>query len=149
MDTRTLDDVLAERALNMYEDTLRGLMDITSWTAENRDQKFEEILKLSDEICDTSVEHTARLMTENLNGKPVLYWKMREQFLVGQLEFLKQVLSELHEFEDEKLETLPVDYEWVIARIRQITQILSEEAETTAKFMQAFAETVSTEVQEL
>lgn len=141
---KSLDDMLAERALEMYQERLLGLMDVKQWTRETRDAKFAEIVSMSEEICTEAERYTMEILTHELEERSVLYWKMRSQFLTGQLEFLKQVLNEVHEFSEDELATLPVDYDWLLAQIRILTAQLNEEEERVQRVMDAASTQLST-----
>lgn len=149
MANRSIDELITEKALDSYQDTLRDLMDVKSWTPETRDEKFEQIQEITNEICRISVQHTEELMRKELNGNSVLYWKLREQFVTSQLEFLKTLLDELHSFNEEEMKDLPVDYDWVIAHIRSLTSTLESESKDTEKFVQASITTSTADVVEI
>lgn len=149
---RTLDDIISEQALATYGETLSDLMNVKLWTTETRDEKLAQLLEFSEEVCAQAVAHTEALLKTEIDGKSVLFWKLKSEFMQGQLDFLRQLWSELHEFSDEELGTIPVDYEWLTTNIRKLTHANRQAEEITERAISSFVTSsgmAASEVQEV
>lgn len=136
---RTLDELLSDRAQEQYRESLTKVLDPTSWTKENRNSKMEEIRTLANGLCDTSEQFVAELLTTKLNGKSIMWCKIREQFIMGEIELLMGFRDEL----DTAVtipDTTPIDHEWLTAEIQarhkeigitnqEIAKLMSQEGE--------------------
>jgi hypothetical protein len=115
---KTLDELLSERAQAEYQNALVEVLDPASWSAENRDTKLQEVRKLAEGVCDISEEFVKELLATNLeDGKSILWHKIREQFIMGEVELLMGFRDELDSM-PEIGPDVPISYDWLNAQIK-------------------------------
>jgi hypothetical protein len=139
---KSLDELLADRAQAQYRDSLAEVLDPASWTQENRDSKLKEIRALAEGVCDTTEDFVKEIMATKVGDKSILWHKIKEQFISGEVELLMGFRDEL-----DTLDTLPPDiavsYDWLNDQIKQrykeihninleISKITSPESEVQA-----------------
>jgi hypothetical protein len=126
---KTIDEILTETLqykINI-KDKLSDVLDVTTWTADNRDSKLEAVNDISEEIAAQSVEFLNGILNTEVDGKTVLQWKILTEFKTGIIELLMTFREELDTQERDKLGELPVDYDWlnaaIYSRIRELSEI--------------------------
>jgi hypothetical protein len=113
---KSLDEVLSERAQSEYQTKLMKVLDPSTWTIENRDSKLTEIRTLSEEVCDTTIEFIKELIEKQVDGKSVLWHKIKEQFISGEIELLTAFRSELDAADSAP--EIPLDHTWLSNHIK-------------------------------
>jgi hypothetical protein len=120
----TLDDILTENLRDSYKDKLEKILNPADWTVENRDSKFEETRKVTLEVVDESLNFVRNVLLDTeVNGKPILYWKMAEQAIVSELELLLSMRDEL-DTSDEV--AIPIDHAWLNIKIKNAYKELKD-----------------------
>lgn len=116
--SQTLEEFLGDQARLYYQDRLTEVLDVSTWTKENRDSKFAELEEISGQVSENALTILRTLFETEIEGHPVVYWKILEQFQLAQIEVLNNFRDQLDVASDTELDNAPVDYEWVITRLR-------------------------------
>lgn len=114
---KTLDELLSERAQAEYKNALSQVLDPVSWTEANRDAKLAEIRKLAEGVCNISEDFVKELLTKEIESKSILWHKIKEQFIVGELELLMGFRDELDSLGDQPM-NMPISYDWLNTQIK-------------------------------
>lgn len=114
---KSLDEILSEKAQVEFKDKLAEVLDPSTWTEENRESKLKEVRTLAESVCDVTEKFVMELLETQVNGRSVLWNKIREQFISGEVELLLGFRDELDSIED--ISTLPISYEWLNAKIKE------------------------------
>ncbi len=132
---KTLDEVLSERAQEIFKNRLAEILDPSTWDASNRDAKMEEMRKVSTEVADEAHSFVRDLLETEVHGRSILWWKVMEQFIGAEYELLLGFFDQLNNSNDTELSAYPFDYEWLIKGIRQRVKEVSDlERETMKAF---------------
>lgn len=132
---KTLDDVLSERAQTMFQEQLIDVVDPTTWTTANRDEKMSQMRSLSEQVADQASEFVKEMLETEIEGKSLITWKVLEQFIGAELQLLMAHRDDLDAAPDESLPDFAVSYDWVTTEIRkrvmELTQLGMVLAEAT------------------
>jgi hypothetical protein len=115
---KTLDELLSERAQAEYQDALAEVLNPASWTTENRDEKLSEIRRLAEGVCSISEDFVKELLTSQVGDKSILWHKVREQFIMGEIELLMGFRDELDVLTEIPPE-VPISYDWLNSQIKE------------------------------
>lgn len=115
---KTLDELLSERAQAEYQNALAQVLDPASWAAENRDSKLQEVRSLAEGVCNISEDFVKEMLEAKLeDGKSILWHKVKEQFIMGEVELLMGFRDELDSMPEIGPE-VPISYDWLNAQIK-------------------------------
>ena len=129
---KSLDEVLSERAKEDYQNKLIAILDPSTWDLQNRDDKLSEVRSVSEEVCSTTIDFVRELIDNQIDGKPILWLKIKEQFIAGEIELLTSLRAEL----DSMLEIapeVPISHDWLSENIRKRYKELAELNEAIEK----------------
>lgn len=115
---KSLDEILSEKAQLEYKDRLAEILNPTTWTKENREEKLKEVRALAESVCSTSEKFVKELLEKECNGHSIIWQKILQQFVAGEAEMLLGFREELDQLVEITPE-LPVDYAWLNEAIRQ------------------------------
>jgi len=135
---KTLDELLSERAQSQFQDELAATLDLNTWTTENRDSKFLEIRTIAEGITSASEEFVKDLLSTEVEGKSVLWHKICEQFMIGEIELLRGFRDTL-----DSPNTAPYEFlthEWVSKKIKERLEAIQEINEKINREMSLEAE---------
>jgi len=116
----TLDQMLAAEASGEYAAALQALFQQDSFTKEARDTVLDQVRNLGKEMTEKSISFVNSLLETEIEGKSVLYWRIYQQFLLSELEMLKNFRDELDLTRPEAVSDLPIDYDWLGNKIRAV-----------------------------
>lgn len=123
---KTLDELLSERAQAEYQTALAQVLDPASWTSSNRDSKLSEIRNLAEGVCNISEEFVKEMLDAKLEDSNSILWhKVREQFIMGEIELLMGFRDELDSMQDFP-DDLPISYDWLNAQIKNRYKEISD-----------------------
>lgn len=132
---KSLDEILSERAQEVYQDSLVDILNPASWTTENRDSKLLEIRKLGELVSKTSEDFVLELLNTTLDdGKSVLWHKINEQFTIGEIELLSNLRNELDSSVEIPID-LPFDYEWLSQAIKERYSLINSRVQQIGEVM--------------
>lgn len=109
---KSLDELLSERAQAEYHNRLSEALDPETWSVENRDGKLAQVRTIAEGVCDVSVAFVQDLLETQLEGKSILWHKVREQFILGEIELLGGLRDQLDSLA-QGINELPIDYDWL------------------------------------
>ena len=131
---KTLDELLSERAQAEYQNSLAEVLNPASWTAENRDDKLVEVRRLAEGVCDISENFVKDLLETKIDSSSVLWLKIKEQFVMGEIELLMGFRDELDSVTETPIE-IPISYDWLNAHIKARYEEIIEINEKISKAM--------------
>lgn len=123
---QSLDEVLSARAQGLFKNKLAEVLDPETWTAANRESKMAQTREISEAVAVEAVNFVKELLDVELDGKPLLWWKVMEQFVGAEVEMLMGFRDELDSTPDSEINNFPVTYEWLTANIRTRLTELTE-----------------------
>lgn len=121
---KSLDELLSQKAQELYSDELVKLLDPSTWDSSNRDTKLVEIRTLTEGICTLACDMIRSLLETTHNDKPLIWHKVRQQFIIGEITMLTGFREELDTADD--ITAVPVSYEWLNKQIRSRYEELVE-----------------------
>jgi hypothetical protein len=121
---KSLDEILTDSLPEDLTQTFYSALDLSQWTKENRDEKILEIANVFQDYSKITAEFIEDLLKPTATGPSMLELKLKYQFILGELEFLGTLRSQLDTAAD--LSEFPIDYDWVNEKIRQKYQELKD-----------------------
>lgn len=129
----TLDQILTQRIIEEHKDAMTQTLDLTTWNAENRDERLGAARELGHRIAERGVELVAETLSREVEGKPLFYLILLTSVIMGELELLYSMREEFDVVPDEDLESYPVSPAWLTEKIRErIQELASMHAMVTA-----------------
>jgi hypothetical protein len=116
---KSLDELLIEKAQKDYQLKLVEILAPETWTEANRDQKLKEIRELSIEVSDLTEKFVKDLLETEASGKSLLWHKILEQFISGEIQLLAGFREQLDSNQRGVLSSFPVTYQWVAENIQK------------------------------
>ena len=116
---KSLDELLIEKAQKDYQLKLVEILAPETWTEANRDQKLKEIRELSIEVSDLTEKFVKDLLETEVSGKSLLWHKILEQFISGEIQLLAGFREQLDSNQRGVLSSFPVTYQWVAENIQK------------------------------
>lgn len=104
-----------------FGDTLQNLTQPATWTKENRDQTLQDLNDLFKVIADEGLTFIKELEETQIDGKSVIYWSLLVPMKAQLLNLLRAARDELDQTPPEEIPNVPVDYEWLNPKIRELT----------------------------
>lgn len=123
---QTLEDFIGEQSRQYYQDTLNDLLDTDLWTVENRDQRIAALEAVSEDVATSAMNILQSLFSTEVNGKPIVFWKIMEQFHMAELELLHTLRDQLDAASPSELDVAPVTYDWCTDHIRRKYKEMAE-----------------------
>lgn len=130
---QTLDELLEQRAAQVYQEGLGDNVNVSTWTKENRLEKLGNIRSLAEGVSELTLGFVKELLETEVDGKPVLYYQVLAQFIVAELEFLSTLRAQLDTLED--VSELPVTHEFITEQIKKRGKEIQELQKTISDAM--------------
>lgn len=121
---KTLDEILSERIMTTSEERLLDLTNLSTWNIDNRESKLAGIREEGTKVCTEALLFVEELLRKEIENKPILYWKILEQVIAGEIELLTRMREDLDLVENPT--DLPINYNWIAEQIRSRLRELSK-----------------------
>ena len=103
----TLDNILNDRIETIFQDKLKQLLDLSQWTAENRDEKLSGVRNIANSITDEGLSLVKEVIEKTIEDKTLLEYQIKMQLISGEIEILRSLRNQLDTANDEELKTFP------------------------------------------
>lgn len=118
--SNNIEEVISLRALEEMQARLQDRIDPRTWTVENRDSELQAVWDTAESIVAESTPITLKVLGEEVDGHPFVYWNLFAQVTGSLLEYLDQARRDMDYLDPQELAALPIDERWLTAKIREL-----------------------------
>ena len=121
-----IESILRAKSLEAVQSKEQVYTDFENWTKENRDQKMALMRQVGIEAADVALDYLKDMLNDEVDGKSLVWHYLNMANIESEIQFLQAIRDEYDIVDDELVETLSVDPEWITQGIRDRYKLLGE-----------------------
>ena len=121
-----IESILKAKSLEAVQSKEQVYTDFENWTKENRDQKMALMRQVGIEAADVALDYLKDMLNDEVDGKSLVWHYLNMANIESEIQFLQAIRDEYDIVDDELVETLSVDPEWITQGIRDRYKLLGE-----------------------